>query len=72
MDAVDEAIDKLLADRRRMQAELEEQARLLGMSAERECDLRGLLIRLYNDLFVHHSGTAVAELKKMFREPNYN
>ena len=34
--------------------------------------LNSLLIRLYNDIFVHKSGTAVAELKKMFREPNYN
>lgn len=35
-------------------------------------ELNGLLIRLYNDLFVHHMGTAVADLKKKFREPNYN
>ena len=35
-----------LADtRREWKAELEEQARLLGMSAERECDLRGKLDR---------------------------
>lgn len=56
-----------------------EQARLLGMSAERECDLRGevcrmkgLLIRLHNDLFVTHGEAAVSDLKKMFREENYN
>jgi hypothetical protein len=56
-----------------------EQARLLGMSAERECDLRGemnrmkgLLIRLYNDLFIIHNGVAIADLKKEFREENYN
>jgi peptidoglycan hydrolase CwlO-like protein len=29
-----------------LQNELEEQARLLGMSAERECDLRGKIERL--------------------------
>lgn len=35
-----------LADtKREWKAELEEQARLLGMSAERECDLRGKLER---------------------------
>ena len=31
-------------------AELEEQARLLGMSAERECDLRGKIERLEREL----------------------
>jgi len=31
-------------------AENEEQARLLGMSAERECDLRGKVDRLERDL----------------------
>ena len=65
MDAVDEAIDKLLADRRRLLDECDK------LTTERD-KLNGLLIRLYNDLFVHHSGTAVADLKKMFREPNYN
>ena len=33
---------------------------------------RGLLIRLYNDLFVHHKGEAVRDLKILFREENYN
>lgn len=49
MDAVDEALGKLLADRRRLWAELEEQARLLGMSGERECDLRGKIERLEHE-----------------------
>lgn len=33
---------------------------------------RGLLIRLHNDLFVHHGGQAVREFKELFREENYN
>lgn len=33
---------------------------------------KGLLIRLYNDLFVHHKGEAVREFKELFREENYN
>ena len=33
---------------------------------------RGMLIRLYNDLFVHHKGEAVREFKELFREENYN
>ena len=33
---------------------------------------RGLLIRLHNDLFVHHGGQAVSEFKELFREENYN
>ena len=55
MDAVDEAIDKLLADRRRLLDECDK------LTTERD-KLNGLLIRLYNDLFVHHSGTAVADI----------
>ena len=40
---------------------------------ERERDqYKGLLIRLYNDLFVIHNGVAIADLKKEFREENYN
>ena len=40
---------------------------------ERERDqYRGLLIRLYNDLFVHHKGEAVRDFKALFREENYN
>ena len=33
---------------------------------------KGLLIRLHNDLFVHHGGQAVREFKELFREENYN
>jgi len=40
---------------------------------ERERDeYRGLLIELYNDLNIIHSGNAVRKLSKMFREENYN
>ena len=53
--------------------------RILREVSEREAKLtverdklNCLLIRLYNDLFVHHSGTAIADLKKEFREENYN
>jgi hypothetical protein len=44
-----------------------------AIDAERERDqYKGLLIRLYNDLFVHHKGEAVREFKELFREENYN
>ena len=33
---------------------------------------KGLLIRPYNDLFVHHKGEAVRDFKALFREENYN
>jgi hypothetical protein len=63
-----------------------DQSRLLGMSAERECALlgkidrierdrdeyKGILIELYNDINVIHSGNAIAKLNKMFKEENYN
>jgi len=69
----------LIVRNKKLEDELNEQARLLGMSGERECDLRGeldrmkgLLIRLYNDLFVIHNGVAIDDLKKEFREENYN
>ncbi len=38
-----------------LQNELEEQARLLGMSAERECDLRGKVERLERELQAEHA-----------------
>lgn len=71
---------------RQIERDLYEQCVLLGKSAERECALlakidrleldlnyhKGLLIRLYNDLFVHHKGEAVKEFKALFREENYN
>lgn len=41
------------------------------LESERD-QYRGMLIRLYNDLFVHHKGEAVSDFKKMFREENYN
>jgi len=44
-----------------------------AIDAERERDqYKSLLIRLYNDLFVHHKGEAVREFKELFREENYN
>lgn len=39
---------------------------------EERYQYRGILIRLYNDLFVHHKGEAVREFKELFREENYN
>jgi hypothetical protein len=35
-------------------------------------EYRGLLIELYNDLNIIHSGNAVRKLSKMFRDENYN
>lgn len=49
----------------------ESQQRENSLIVERD-KLNGLLIRLYNDINVHHAGTAISELSKMFREPNYN
>lgn len=44
-----------------------------AIDAERERDqYKSLLIRLYNDLFVHHKGEAVRDFKALFREENYN
>ena len=40
--------------------------------AEESNKYKGLLIRLYNDLFVHHKGEAVREFKELFREEIYN
>jgi hypothetical protein len=44
----------------------------LASVTEQRDKYRGLLIRLYNDLFVHHKGEAVRDLKILFREENYN
>ena len=44
-EAANDLVAELIDTRREWKAELEEQARLLGMSAERECDLRGKLDR---------------------------
>jgi hypothetical protein len=46
--------------------------RELAAVTEESDKYRGLLIRLYNDLFVHHKGEAVRDLKILFREENYN
>jgi hypothetical protein len=35
-------------------------------------EYRGLLIELYNDINVIHSGKAVSKLNKLFRDENYN
>jgi len=40
--------------------------------AEEVSEYRGLLIELYNDINIIHSGNAVAKLNRMFREENYN
>ena len=44
-----------------LQNELEEQARLLGMSAERECDLRGKIERLEHECYSTQSKLSDAE-----------
>jgi hypothetical protein len=41
--------------------------------AQRERDeYRGLLIELYNDINVIHSGNAVRKLSRLMRDENYN
>jgi hypothetical protein len=44
----------------------------LASVTEQRDEYRGLLIELYNDLNIIHSGNAVRKLNKMFREENYN
>jgi len=50
---------------------IEADKRFVEVMRERD-QYKGLLIRLYNDLFVHHGGEAVREFKELFREENYN
>jgi hypothetical protein len=40
--------------------------------AEEVSEYRGLLIELYNDINVIHSGNAVAKLNRLMRDENYN
>ena len=53
------------------QMSIEADTRFVEVMRERD-QYKGLLIRLYNDLFVHHKGEAVREFKALFREENYN
>jgi hypothetical protein len=39
---------------------------------EQRDEYRGLLIELYNDINVIHSGNAVAKLSRLMRDENYN
>ena len=48
-----------------------QEEQLNNVKEERD-QYKGLLIRLHNDLFVHHGGQAVREFKELFREENYN
>lgn len=62
---VGEDIDSICDVAKRLERERDE--------AREECSqYRGMLIRLHNDLFVHHGGQAVHEFKELFREENYN
>ena len=53
------------------QMSIEADTRFVEVMRERD-QYKGLLIRLYNDLFVHHKGEAVRDFKELFREENYN
>ena len=53
------------------QMSIEADTRFVEVMRERD-QYKGLLIRLYNDLFVHHKGEAVRDFKALFREENYN
>ena len=44
---------------------------LTAVTKERD-EYRGLLIELYNDINVVHSGNAVAKLNRLMRDENYN
>jgi hypothetical protein len=46
--------------------------RELAAVTEQRDEFRGLLIELYNDINVIHSGKAVSKLNKLFRDENYN
>jgi hypothetical protein len=47
------------------------EAELAAVTKERD-EYRGLLIELYNDINVIHSGNAVAKLNRLMRDENYN
>jgi hypothetical protein len=51
---------------------LELERRTLESVTEQRDEYRGLLIELYNDINVIHSGKAVSKLNKRFRDENYN
>jgi len=51
---------------------LELERRTLASVTEQRDEYRGLLIELYNDINVVHSGKAVSKLNKLFRDENYN
>jgi hypothetical protein len=51
---------------------LELERRTLTSVTEQRDEYRGLLIELYNDINVIHSGKAVSKLNKLFRDENYN
>lgn len=53
------------------QMSIEADTRFVEVMRERD-QYKSLLIRLYNDLFVHHKGEAVRDFKALFREENYN
>jgi len=72
-------IEELERERDEAKADLEFRRDLFKVQEEQLNKVReerdrykGLLIRLYNDLFVHHKGEAVREFKELFREENYN
>ena len=46
--------------------------RELAAVTEQRDEYRGLLIELYNDINVIHSGNAVAKLSRLMRDENYN
>jgi hypothetical protein len=47
------------------------ESELAAVTKERD-EYRGLLIELYNDINVIHSGNAVAKLNRLMRDENYN
>ncbi len=58
-----------LPDTRKFGRQLERE--LAAVTKERD-EYRGLLIELYNDINVIHSGNAVAKLSRLMRDENYN
>ncbi len=51
---------------------LEHQRLTLESVTKQRDEYRGLLIELYNDINVIHSGNAVAKLSRLMRDENYN
>jgi hypothetical protein len=74
MSAIDRLAELHTAERQRDEAVNDYETAVLREHRvqEQRDEFRGLLIELYNDINVIHSGKAVSKLNKLFRDENYN